>query len=572
MNSDVHPFIVALVLVLTATAVATWMWASGEAASIGGPAELRSGPDGHHYVQIQNSLVEHDADGNYVETHDLNELGVELFLGSYAFFSNGDILLRLGPDPRSFGDNLRAYQRKTNLKTIEPETPDSGLYRCNLDKVVCDRFGSAGLDIKAAYGVFVDRRTDAVYIADTTRHVLRIYSAGGDELARPAGGFKFPNQLVMHDGRLMVADTNHHSIRIVSPDSRSFAEIIESIDVVPNEAALARQTWPSHFIRVGDEWWVNNMQTGMNRGGLYVFDDSWHYVRKVDLPLDADPISLLHVNDQVWVTDWENDRVRRFSTSGEALPDLDSPGLEAIVASSRLERRRYGLIGYGGVALFVIVLLGLIVRALAVSMTTDRKRRPAKNHNEASTRNDAMLFLQPDDKALRRMTTVVRIAGLLALIIVALAVYIVFLHGAPEVGIRLILSAIGLLAIVLLIAWVNKANVGTSITLDGNRVTLRDHTGRNSSCFANDVRYDDTAIATKDAVVFLGRPTAWVYERKSLQEQLLPRIEAAQKVNPWTMIQILMKLRHPQGLVTAFSAACLVLYFAYLAANQAGWP
>jgi hypothetical protein len=572
MNSDVHPLIVALVLVLTATAAATWMWASGEAASIGGPAELRSSPDGHHYIQIQNSLVEHDADGNYVETHDLEALGVELFLGTYAFFSNGDILLRLGPDPRSFGDNLRAYRRKTNLKTIEPETPDSGLYRCNLDNAACDRFGTAGIDIKAAYGVFVDWHTDNVYIADTTRHVLRIYSAAGDELAQPAGGFKFPNQLVVHDGRLLVADTNHHAIRVVSPQSRSFADFIESIDVVPNEATFARQTWPSHFIRVGDEWWVNNMQTGMNHGGLYVFDDSWHYVRKVDLPLDADPISLLRVNDQVWVTDWENDRVRRFSTSGEALPDLDSSGLEAIVASSRLERRRYELLGYGGVALFVLVLLGLMLRAFAVSMTTERKRRPGKVHNAASTGNDVKLFLQPDDKALRRTATAVRIAGLLALIIAALAVYIVFSHGAPAVGIPLIVSAFGLLAIVLLIAWVNKANVGTSITLDGNRVTLRDHTGRNSSCYTKDLRYDDTAIATKDAVVFLGRPMASVYERKSLQKQLLPRIEAAQKVNPWTMIRILTKLRHPQGVVTVFSAACLVLYFVYLAVNQAGWP
>ena len=67
MNSDVHPAIVALVLMLTAIAIAVWMWGSDLATSIGGPAELRSDPRGHHFIQIQNYLVEHDADGDYLE-------------------------------------------------------------------------------------------------------------------------------------------------------------------------------------------------------------------------------------------------------------------------------------------------------------------------------------------------------------------------------------------------------------------------------------------------------------------------------------------------------------------------
>ena len=192
MNSDVHPVVVALVLGLTAVAIAIWMWFSGAAADIGGPAELRSGPDGHHYVQIRNHLVEHDENGKYIETHDLDDLGVELFLGGFAFFSNGDILLRRGPDPRSLSDNLRAYQRKTNEKSIEPETPDSGLFRCDLATKACKRFGSTGVDFKAAHGMFIDWRNDEVYISDTTRHLLRKYSADGSELAGPVGGFKFP--------------------------------------------------------------------------------------------------------------------------------------------------------------------------------------------------------------------------------------------------------------------------------------------------------------------------------------------------------------------------------------------
>lgn len=571
MNSDVHPIVVALVLALSALAIAVWMWASGEAANIGGPAELRSAPDGHHYIQIQNSLIEHDADGSYVKTHELSELGLELVLGSYAFFSNGDILLRRGADPRSFADNLRAWQRKTNMKEIKPETSGSGLYRCNLDTLVCDQFGTTGIDIKAAFGVFIDWRNDEVYLSDTTRHLLRKYSSNGDELAPPVDGFKFPNQLQLHDDRLLVADTNHHAIRVVDSESANFAGFIESIDVIPDEASSAGQIWPSHFVRVGDEWWVNNMKTGMNDGGLYVFDVNWRFLRKIDTPPKADPISLLLVKDEVWVSDWNNDRVRRFTTSGEALPDLESAGLGAILEASRLERSHYQTLGYGGVALFVFVILGLLVRAFAVGMTKQPAQAVAGDAAPELPGGDTLLFLQPDDKALRRMATAVRMAGLLAFIIVVCALVIVFAYGAPPVGIRLIFMSLLLLGIVFLIAWVNKANVGTSVTVDGNRVTLRDHTGRDSSCFIKDLRYDETAIATKDAVVFLGRPMAWVYAREALKEQLLPRIEAGQKVTPWQMMRIFMELRHPQGLVTVGAGVILAVYVAWLAAQKMGW-
>ncbi len=375
MNTEVHPAIAALVLTMTAIAVGLWVWGSGVAGSFGGPAELNGGPDGHRFVQIQNYLVEHDADGGYLVSHDLGELDVELLLGGYAFFSNGDILLRRGTDPRSFLDNVRAYKRETNQTSIVPDSPDSGLFRCNLDTFACERFGEEGIDFKAAYGVFIDWQTDEVYISDTTRHLLRKYSADGVELAPPVGGFKFPNQLLLHDGQVLVADTNHHVIRRVESQSSTFAKSIDRKDVWPTAAKRARHSWPSHFARVGEDWWVNNMQTGMNLGGLYVFDHEWQYVRRVELPPDADPISILPVGDAVWVSDWNNDAVRRFSMAGEPLADLESAGLETILATSRLERRKYHMLSYAGIAAVALMLAGLSVQALARSMNKTPTQR-----------------------------------------------------------------------------------------------------------------------------------------------------------------------------------------------------
>ena len=374
MNSEVHPAVVAVVLFMAAVGVAVWMWGSGVAASFGGPAELSTDPHGHRFVQIQNYLVEHDADGVYLETHDLQQLGVEVLLGGHAFFSDGDILLRRGPDQRSFLDNIRAYARETNRTSILPESAESGLFRCSLESLACTRFGKEGIDFKAAYSVFIDWESDEVYISDTTRHLLRKYSSDGAEQAAPGRGFKFPNQLLLHDGQLLVADTNHHVIRSVESRSSEFAQFIDAYDVMPASAKAAQQTWPSHFARVGEQWWVNNMQAGMNLGGIYVFDNEWEFIRRIELPNDADPISILAGGDSVWVSDWNSDAVRRFSTAGEALPNLESAGLDAILETSRQERLKFTILSFAGVAVVVLLFLVLIVRALASGPVRTRNR------------------------------------------------------------------------------------------------------------------------------------------------------------------------------------------------------
>jgi hypothetical protein len=332
-------------------------------------------PRGHLYVQIQNQLLEHDTEGVFLTRHDLGELGVEIVLGTVAFFSNGDILVRRGPDPRALFDNVRAYQRRTNTKSLVPETADAGLSRCRLETLSCERFGSKGIDFKAAHSIFIDWRNDEVYIADTTRHVLRKYSATGEPIAGPVRGFNFPNQGLMHEGQLLVADTNHHQVRIVDPRTQSFGETLDAIDVVPGTASKSRQTWPSHFARVGDEWWVNNMRTGMNEGGIYVFDDNWRYDRKINLQAGADPISLLSFRGEVLISDWDNDRIHRISSRGEPLKDFASSGLEQVLAESLATRRKFDMYSYAGVALFAIVIAGLSVWGLARKMTVSEDQQ-----------------------------------------------------------------------------------------------------------------------------------------------------------------------------------------------------
>ena len=72
-----YPLVAVLVILFTHLAIGKWVWGAGEAKKIGGPAELRTGPDGHLYIQIQNKLLEHDAEGVFLVRHDLAKMGVE---------------------------------------------------------------------------------------------------------------------------------------------------------------------------------------------------------------------------------------------------------------------------------------------------------------------------------------------------------------------------------------------------------------------------------------------------------------------------------------------------------------
>lgn len=560
MNSNVHPLVVALVLILTGIAVATWMWGSGAAANIGGPAELKAGPDGHVFVQIQDNLIEHDAEGRYLETHNLHDLGIEVFLGGFAFFSNGDILLRRGPDPRSTGDNIRAFQRMTNQQSIEADSPNAGLVRCDLGIKHCERFGKSGIDFKAAYGTFIDWETDEVYFSDTTRHVLRKYSADGAPLGDPIDGFKFPNQLLIHGENLLIADTNHHEIRSVDPATESFGAVIEKHNVAPALATAAEQIWPSHFARVGDQWWVNNMRNGMNQGGIYLFDDSWQLNRKLKLPDGADPIALVVVGDEVWISDWYGDKVRRFSRAGEPLADLESAGLDSVLAQSAIERRKFEFMSYSGIALILLVLGGLAVRGFAIGMTTGPVKSSAGQSELETPGIEGDLYLEPDAKSLRKMAWVIRLSIFMLVILAILIARIIATHANSAFGYGLILPGVGILAIFLLLAWASRSNSGTSIRIEGSTATLQDYTGRESSCPLREVRYDDSAIATHDAIVILGRPRASVYNRKVLKEALFPRLSEAQKVTPWQMQKIMFAYRHPQGIMLVLSLIGIVIY------------
>ena len=546
LEMKIHPAIVVIVVALTTVAVVTKFWADGKALGYSGPSQLLTDPHGRVYVQIQDKLLEHSTDGAFLRQHDLSELGVETIIGSLAFFSDGELLLRRGADKRSLGNKIAAYQRRANKSDLEPESPGAGLASCNLETHECRPFAEPPIDLKSTYGVYIDRSSDEVYISDTSRHTLRKYSRDGVELAEPVDGFKFPNQLLLYDRHLLVADTNNHQIRIVDPTTDSFARTIQSHKVVAEAGLVFGHRWPSHFARIGDEWWVNNMNNAMRDGGVYVFDDQWEYLRRIPLPENADPISILPFAGGALISDWDNDRVYRVSAAGTLLDDFESAGLEAVLVESREQRYFYSALSWMGFVPLAAVLLGLIMKAM---MSPERKAVARQGDTKQANKqfDDALVWFEPDPKQVRNVQRSLLFGGGALLALVALTIYVVVTLGNLQMAAEIGSLIAGIILVFGVIHWITRSTLGTAIGFEAGEIILRNHKGEESRHPLHDVMYNDAAIATPDMAVLLGNNKTRLYDKVTVTEQILPRLEPAQAIPPMQMRRLLMRLQRPQA-------------------------
>lgn len=550
MNLDmkIHPALVGLVIALTAIAIATKVWSDGKALSLSGPSQLLKDPHGRVYIQIQNQLLEHTSEGEFLRRYNLGDLGVDPLIGALAFFSDGDILLRRGEDRRTFLNTVAAYQRLENSSDLVPESPGAGLARCNLQSMHCVPFAEPPIDFKSTIGVFIDWRNDEVYVSDTSRHTLHKYSANGVQLAEPKRGFKFPNKILLHNDQLLVVDTNHHEVRVLDPSSERFARRIRSIGVVPSPARQAALRWPSHLARIGDQWWVNNMNNGMRDGGVFVYDDDWQYLRRISLPEDADPISILPFATGALISDWDNDRVYRVAKSGAVLDDFESPGLEAVLEESRAGRSYYRALSWMGIVALAAVLIGLVAKA--IQSPKERIGRASVSEDvTVPALNDELIWFEPNPKTVRKIHRGNKLAGGLLLLLAASFVFITIAYGDSGFVLKIFPMAGILFLIYALIFWVSRANTGTAVGFHKDHIILRDHNGAESRCPIKNVVYNKLAIATPDKAVFLGQHPMPLYEPEVVAQQLLPRLANAKAISAAKMQGVLIQMKHPQGLV-----------------------
>ena len=564
MDSKLNPLVTALLLAIAILAIGVWAWGDSAAKALGGPGRLLLGPQGHLYVAIQDRLLEHDAEGSFLKTHDLGTLGVDGLIGDLAFFADGDLLLRLGSDPSTLRDRVRSFVRATDTRALAPAAPGAGLHRCDLERAQCRPFGDPALDFKATFGLAIDPFDGTVYVADTTRHLLRKFSAEGTPLAAPAGGVRFPNQLLLHHGRLLVADTNRHRVLVADAATDRFGTQLDAIDVVPGDAQRAGHTWPTRLARVGGAWWVVNMRRDLGAGGVYVFDDNWRYLRRVELPDGADPVAIVAFRGEALIGDWRLGRIHRIPDRGEPAGVFESVGLVDLYAALDERRAHYRLVSHLGVGLLVALLVAMLLKGLSAPASVSPGNAAGGGVAPRSPGGEETIWLAPDAARVRKLRAALWVVGGLFAAVCALLAWIATWAGGAAFVSGIVAPVLGLFVIYLLVAWVTRVNTRTAIGLRGGLVTLRDHTGRETTHPLSQAMFDGTTLATPDMAVFLGQPASSLYDRQEVMRHLYPRLGAARAISVIAMLQHMVRLRHPQGLILVLLLFALIAGLAAL--------
>jgi hypothetical protein len=325
---DIRPSTAIIIIVFFVLLLGARFWAYGQSVSIAGFSYLHTHPDGDTVALLNGALYRFNESDALVSRTDLVPLGVPRGqVSDFAWFSNGDMLIRQGRRDDGLMANLERFQRKTNLSPEDAANTQALLVRCTGEPPQCSPFATQPLNLNDVFALDIDQDTDRVFIADTSRHKVYLYSSDGHEIDRIDSGLKFPNQLTFKDGTLYVANTNRHQISAYRVDDTGFAADVSSISVTPGEAVSAGRKWPAAFLFLGQNLWVINATSSMDHGGIYLFDtgNDYEYSYQADEPEDADPVALVRHGEQILVSDFSRDRLDAYSLdgtyTGEFLPD-----------------------------------------------------------------------------------------------------------------------------------------------------------------------------------------------------------------------------------------------------------
>ncbi len=357
MNQNIKVWQGLLILVLFGGLLFAKFWASSASKSVIVYSYMHQHPDGNSYIKLADQLFGFNAKGRYQRTIDLTKLGMQEHIASdFAFFSNGDLLIHLQSKEKNFIENLQRFYRFTNPSDIISKDNKDGLFRCNTHTSKCVAFTQQALNINEAFGVAIDWSTDRVFVADTSRHRVYSFSSKGVELGS-AQGFQFPNQIEVKNNLLFVADTNHHRLIAFDISEGYLGERKEMISIYTEETRKSGDIWPSNFMLHTNERWIINKKNNMAYGGVYIFDTSGKFIKKLQLPSDADPVAILQMGEQVLISDFTLDRIYRYSLSGKLLSQFSPLVLQKKQSELTQRRAHYDLLNGMFSILFVMCLV-----------------------------------------------------------------------------------------------------------------------------------------------------------------------------------------------------------------------
>jgi len=400
-----------------------------------------------------------------------------------------------------------------------------------------------------AFRVFIERDTDTVYLADTSRHrILKLDSTG--KLLATAEGFKFPNQIALVNDKLWIADTNNHRFVAVSPKTESFGKVLSEIAITPDSLHI----WPSAFVQVDRDWWVLAMGDNMSYGRVVRYTDTGVELDQLDMPSGADPLSLALWGDNILVADYGRLAFYRYDRRGVRQVDFSTPSLAALINEKRAEIERWR---YAGYSCWVIFALGLLV-GFVVAIRQQRQATAAQEIKDATS--DQRFEALPAEGVWIEARRIVRWLPYLfmMLLVLPMALFIpLFFAGKPFPLELLVIAAVMTFSLLLMAKPLLKLS-RVRFKVFESHIELIDHEGqRCRSRFEDIMWYTQGSFVLGKQVIPVGKQSQQgIFPKKEIDRWVAPRLLPENKVGAWTMMEYFWN--SPDGMMR-YSALMLII-------------
>ncbi len=552
MNKSVHPLVALGIVVFFGGVLAVKFWCDHQLLTMDRLMAIKLSPRQEIVVQLGSDLYVSDRDGNPIHQIALADIGVDDVVGDFGFFNNGDLLLVRDRGRLTVEEQLATVLRQPGQ---ERHSDKARLHRCSTLTRICQEFGPALPDFYRSFRLYIDPVDERVYLSDTSRHTLWLLDADGQVLAT-AAGFHFPNQLLLRNGDLWVADTNHHTVRQVSAARESFGHELSTHSVRLDPPHI----WPFALAVAGDHWWVMVAVNGMKDARVVRYDQGWRLTDSLELPARADPVALLSLDDRVLITDNRWFRIYQFDTAGNPMEDFAPAILADRLADLHQQAKTRQLTSWVFLGIFIASLLAGFMFALRQHLQDRREQQAHPVATSPGELPDQGMWLEPQRSFHAAGYGMLAIGALL--IVSAIVLGFMAWKTGRHLQVSLLLALTGLsFSLIAVPMWrFRRYRLG----IFSERVELQLGEGRCERFSYEHIRWTPRHIVLGKQVIPLGDGRhVGLFSYKLLQQHLLPRLVPESRIGPWKMTTL--QWHSEDGTAKAVTLAMILLVMLYLA-------
>ncbi|UTF59544.1 hypothetical protein [Gilvimarinus sp. DA14] len=553
-------------------ALGLYVWAGAKQAGLYGYGFMRL-YQGDLVVNFDRSLVWLDETGRERRALDLQIEGLRP-VGDFDFFANGDVLVYHRAAPLGVWQNIKAFLRLREPSrlgsAVQAGARADGFYRCRLAPLDCQPLLNPQVLPARSLRLAVDREQNVIYLADTADHSVYKLSASGEVLAARREGFKFPNQLIIREGSLWLADTNHHRLVELNTATDKFATEVNSYRVTLG----GEHRWPHQLTPTRDGFWVLVGNNAMANGRLALVTGEG----EVSQPLAAnvlsgagltDPLAIQLWQGDLWLSDFAEPKLVRINVQSQRAHRVESESLAALEQRYLARYSHYQLWKNTAIALFVLVLVGGFIAAWllekeqtrAAIRSAGRAKTFSVDGEVTPTGSDEIVWLpsalKPWHHWLPKIIWVIWGFMLLALALLY--------FGAEETPAAIMQLGVIMVVFLAVVSWGVQRLFGflsaSRLGVIGESLVLVDGKGARTVARGAELAYSQHFIFADQIALALGNPNMRFFNEAELKKWVYPRLKQGHKLSPWEQTKHLWRLRHPQMIYSAVMLlAVLILY------------